>query len=151
MAKTASLTLLALMPMCAHAALHDCTESEPVTHHVARIVHNLLHPHHKLPPRPQFCGEPDMVTVTVEAPEPLALGAASSEAALDGTGAAGGYPVTYAATPWYIEPQPPAEDGKRYIGPHDPHPVPEPADALVLLPVLLVMLWIFHRRVTRGR
>src|SRR5580700_2982510 len=124
--------ILVLAPMCAHAALHDCTEPEPVTHRIARVVHNLTH-RHKLPPRPMFCGEPDMVTVTVEAPPSLDLGAAPTLAQADTDGPLGGSvsgPAPMVAAPWIYAPPPPL-DGPRFISPHQP--VPEPPAFYVLL------------------
>lgn len=57
--------------------IFDCSlpPPEPVTHHIARAVHNAFHPHHKrlyVPPKPQSCSiEYTMPEVVIEA-SPLA-------------------------------------------------------------------------------
>lgn len=114
---------------------YDCSPHEHVAHHVARVVHNVFHPHHKwvyIPPVVQACHVPvpDMETVTITAPPVTDT------------------PVPGGAPPGSFEGFPPdvgyynGAYGAVYVvtGSHHPVSVPEPGMLALLVPALLFVL-----------
>ena len=121
---------------------YDCTpKPEGVIHHAKRMVHNILHPHHKhvfvpLAPKSLMCKAPDMETVTITASQDTP----SVNVPTDNNG-------VYLAPP----------DGFywREVGfvvvPGQPQPhasVPEPG-SLVLMATALLLLFFTNRRVRK--
>ena len=152
--------LLALAGTVVHAEpLHDCTlKTEPTYSKVARVVHNWIHPHHRVYPKPMMCGEPDMITVDVVAP-PLHDDITDAPALTAQGGLYGGYflspgvyvwpatigePETVPASVWH--------DGRDPIETYErpkPQCVPEPATWLVMLSGAII-LYVMRRRYVRA-
>jgi hypothetical protein len=71
-----SMTVVTLLLFCntlcstANAAMYDCTPREKPLSMVHRVIHNVLHPHHRVYPKPQMCGNPDLLEVVVTADPP---------------------------------------------------------------------------------
>jgi hypothetical protein len=136
--------------------MYDCTPpAEPVKAHIVRVVKNLIHPAHKAyyHPAPLFCGEPEMATVTVEAPEIMDLPAIPAGSDSDASVGGGSYYSGFAAAgpgaqstgsaPYIGEP--------RYTGPLDrenkPQPVPEPAEWSVMLAGFVIVVLLMRKRI----
>jgi hypothetical protein len=137
-----------LMPAICQAQFVDCTtlglaskpspKAEPVIHHITRIIHNVLHPHHKAYPPIvpiTYCGLPQIETVTVEASPSVVLPSdPNSTTAGFGTviGDGGGFYATYIPEPVPLR--------------EPPHVVPEPAQWMVFVTSMLGMFLIMRKR-----
>ena len=143
----AAIALGVAFALSGHAALadfHDCTEQapEPVVHHVKRVLHNLLHPRHRLPPAPQLCGEPNLIVVTVEAPRVTDLVADPGQAGLAGLpgGPGSGSDAYYFTGTYYLPLRGPA------LEPKPPMVLPAPPGLWVLLAGTIAALSVRGRR-----
>ena len=149
--------LVCLIASTAHGApLTDCTaKAEPTYSRISRTVHNFFHPHHRVYPKPVMCGDPDMITVNVEAP-PLHDEITPADTSLNvGYMATGGlYGSAVIVTPWSSLPinEPAVWYDARDTVTHEEHKpqcVPEPAEWLVLITGLVAM-FAMRRRYVRS-
>ena len=154
--KTFLTIALLVLPAAGHAAMFDCTKTAETTYSkVTRVVHNWLHPHHRVYPKPVMCGDPDMITVNVEAP-PLHDEITPADTSLNvGYMATGGlYGSAVIVTPWSSLPitEPAVWRDARDTVTHEEHKpqcVPEPAEWLVLITGLVAM-FAMRRRYVRS-
>ena len=150
--------LVCLIASTAHGApLTDCTaKAEPTYSRISRTVHNFFHPHHRIYPKPELCGAPDMITIEVDAPPWKSEDITPADTSLNvGYMATGGmYGNAIIVTPWVELPvtspavwhdaHDPIETYER----PEPQPVPEPATWLVLLSGASA-LYVMRRRYVR--
>lgn len=148
--KSAIAAALLLAAPMAHAEL--CNPTEPVAHRVKRALSNLWHPHRPriayAPSVPLICREPDLQTVSIEAPPWVPLTILDAPSPSQGYGAGGYYSpaVVIWATPGEPIPQPERPDFKPI---HETQPVPAPPGFWVMAAGLLAVLLIRRRKASR--
>jgi hypothetical protein len=156
--RTQFLIIALLASSVAHGApLTDCTaKAEPTYSKVSRVVHNWLHPHHRVYPKPMMCGDPDLVTVEVRDTrlEDITITPPDTSLSVAYMGLGGTYGAAVVVTPWVELPvTEPAvwRDARDTITTeeHKPQCVPEPATYLVFGSGLFA-LYLMRRRYVRS-
>ncbi len=148
-------TALTIALLASAPAFADCdtvTVPEPVVHHVKRVLHNLFHPHarvHYLPPVSKLvCGDPDLQTVTIEAPrEPeVSPPPPDSPGTWPGSGQGGG--SSYIVSGYTVHVAPPSAPmfEPHHGEPKRPQSVPEPESLWLWGPALAALMLRFRKR-----